>query len=81
MKAEIQAIFVDTFARMLNVLKSQSELPHLKFLIYFNELTPNERYEIERIVDPNSSSIQVISLNELAVINDYFSIHVYFRAI
>ena len=68
MKADIRAIFIDKFSRLMNVLSSISSLPSLKLIVYFDSLNPLEYDKISQF----KSQIEIISLAELMVIYSCF---------
>jgi hypothetical protein len=45
--AEIKAIFLDTFQRLMNILEIENELPHLQLIVYFDDLNLNQLNKID----------------------------------
>lgn len=68
-QAEIKAIFVDKFERLMNVVSVASELEHLKLIIHFNELTQDQ---LNALREHNLGSVELISFNELLVSSAFY---------
>lgn len=62
-KAEIKAIFVDTYTRLMNILEVIDDVKYLKLIIHFNQFSDIEKQNIKYY----QKKIEIINFNELLV--------------
>ena len=62
-QCEIETVFVDSFKRMANITKIIHELPYLRLIIHFDELTA---VEIESLA-AFKTRVEIISFADLMV--------------
>ena len=68
--AELKAVFVDTYARLMNILEVIDELPHLNLLVHFNSLSAEESEK----VNSYRGKVDIVSFEELLEIGR-FNVH------
>ena len=62
-KAEIKALFVDSFTRLMNVCNEINNLNHLELIVYFEEMSSAQLSQINSF----QSQIKILSFKELMV--------------
>lgn len=61
--AEIKAIFIDTFQRLVNIIEIENELPYLQLIVYFDELNSNQLNKLNGF----NSKLKLISFKTFVV--------------
>jgi hypothetical protein len=61
--AEIKALFLDTYKRLKNIIEIENDLPHLKLIVYFDNLNDNELKDLECL----NPKIKIVHFKKLLV--------------
>ncbi len=61
--AEIKAIFLDTFQRLLNIIEIENDLPHLQLIVYFDDLNSNQLNKLNSL----NSKLKLVSFKKFVV--------------
>lgn len=62
--AEIKAIFVDSFKRLMNIIEVVTDLEFLKLIVHFDELS---EVQLSTLKKYNLGKVELISFNNLMV--------------
>ena len=62
--ADIKAVFLDKFQRLLNILEIEHDLPHLNMVVYFDEFSQLELEKLKSL----KSNLKIISYKQLLVL-------------
>ena len=62
--AEIKAIFVDGFQRLMNIVEVVTDLEFLKLIVHFDELS---EVQLNTLKKYNLGKVELISFNNLMV--------------